>query len=424
MPLCEDTLRPLSTSVVFLKSYGKGPDDVHTCKSKRPHLMVLFPDVIQLFTTSDAGEELSMESSMDLVEKPATVLALGAKNQWFSRKSRTSGGNFMKERKFHHLNGSNSMWSNDSGISQEEDVTDLKPGQVFRLNVAISQILSVDIVKGKRLKIWYQPNRPSKRGIVEEQTILVLRTIMNAMDYRSNSKSNGQTAPTKGAHHFTIVLSNEDEAVNLKYDIERAQKQLALATLWLSDGLPLRPDSSIVMATINQNLPRNTQSNDHGFSQVYALNNPVWGKEIVLPEEMSYVLSNPNSRLYNITVITVHLQTPLGRAVVEIPCAALLNSSYEDGKPIETPAVLQDGLGDDSLRPGKSWKVILQWKAVKGSEIDTNLNDRESRILSPDRHSKYTNGDAPSSTISSTSESRVQSRNQVQGNRCHSRPVS
>ena len=52
----QDDILPLYTGVVRLKSYGKG-EDVHVCRNRRSHLLVLTPDAIQLFTTSDAGME-------------------------------------------------------------------------------------------------------------------------------------------------------------------------------------------------------------------------------------------------------------------------------------------------------------------------------------------------------------------------------
>ena len=50
----DPSIYALKTAIVRLKSYGKG-EETHVCRNKRPHLLVLSPEALQLFTTNDAG---------------------------------------------------------------------------------------------------------------------------------------------------------------------------------------------------------------------------------------------------------------------------------------------------------------------------------------------------------------------------------
>ena len=382
MPLCDDGIRPLAISVVSLRSHGKGPEDVKSQKSRRPHLFVLFPDAIQLFTTSDAGEDLLEGTNGTMADQDgggarAVFSKLARKPVFLSRNATRARTSSTKQ--VSRVESDNSLNAASESNLEEEDSADLEPGQVFRLYVTLAQLLSIEVVKGNRLLIWYQPNKPSQRGTVEEQTMMVLRTILSAMDYRTSSIGSAGP-PSKDAHHFTVVFTGGEEALDIKYEVERAQRQLALATLWLSDGLPLRSDSAIVMATVNSYInqsdgtpSKGKKACDYAFAPVYALPLPQWGKELTLPMELGNIMSNPGSRQCANTGINVYLHTPLGRALAEIPCVALLRSAAEGGLPLVAPATLQDPLGDDSLRPGKCWKVLLQWRASKGPEVNPLL---------------------------------------------------
>jgi len=64
----------------------------------------------------------------------------------------------------------------------ETDPEDLAEGQVFRVGVALNQLLGIQPYKENQLIIWYQPNKPSKKRIVEDQTMMVLRGLLGAVE--------------------------------------------------------------------------------------------------------------------------------------------------------------------------------------------------------------------------------------------------
>lgn len=412
--LLDDDIRPVYTSVVRLKSYGKG-EDVHYCKNKRPHLMVLTPDAVQLFTTLDAGPAYPEERG---AMNQAALGALSSRAQYAmslvtrSKPSYTSSGESVAGAPSSVTlqqptnNGSGSGGTGD-------DPEDLSEGQVFRLGVALSQILAVQVVKENRVRVLYQPNRPSKKGSVEEQTLVVLRTLLSAVDMVSWNNVGTPTPPSAfpHAHHFTIVAPNGCEAGNIRDEIERAQRQLAFAVLWLSEGLPLREESKPTMVTVGPKTTRpETGGSPNGYAtdeedvlpcavgtSAYMVPFPSWGQNILLPPEACNALASQNSRRLGDTVIMIYLSTPLGPATAEIPLFSLVHSTSGGGAPMLTQARLQDrAAAEEQLRPGKRWAMNLQWKVVKGDMLSgsssggiqsvsssSNVREPSARIRTP-----------------------------------------
>lgn len=384
--LLDDDIRPVYTSVVRLKSYGKG-EDVHYCKNKRSHLMVLTPDAVQLFTTLDAGPAYTEEKG---AMNQAALGALSNRAQYamsLVTRSKPSASNSSGESVSGAPSSASLQQTATGSGGTGDDPEDLSEGQVFRLGVALSQILAVQVVKENRVRILYQPNRPSKKGSVEEQTLVVLRTLLSAVDMVSWNNATTPPPPLTfpHAHHFTVVAPDGFEARNIRDEIERAQRQLAFAVLWLSEGLPLREDSTPTMVTVG---PKHTGpgSGPSGASpngyvtdedeialpsavgiSAYTVPFPSWGQNIQLPPEACSALASQNSRRLGDTVITIYLSTPLGSATAEIPLFSLMHSTSGAGAPMLTQARLQDrAAAEEQLRPGKRWMMNLQWKVVKG----------------------------------------------------------
>lgn len=419
-----DDILPLYTGVVRLKSYGKG-EDVHVCRSRRSHLVVLTPDAIQLFTTSDAGIEeeqmtpaLSARSSSKSLSMVTSrrgnlprislrhLLSHSAQENAQEGNTNAAGttATIAPPPSVHHVPSSGSLL---------EDPEDLAEGQVFRLGVALNQVIAVEIVKESRLIVFYQPNRPSKKGTVEEQTLMVLRSLLRTVDV-TKWRESGTTSPPAShlnAHHFTIVMDSKEEATSLKDEIERTQKQLARAVLWLSEGLPLRSASSIVMVTIgpgsngngagsaglrggnngngsgNSSAPSSAGSSSAGSTtststnstaniggQAYVIPYPSWNSILELPNEVSSALASPSSRRALTTSVKVYISTPLGPATAEVPLLQLMQSAAEGSAPMTTAATLRDfPEAGTSLRPNKRWDVLLQWRAEKGETIVPQL---------------------------------------------------
>ena len=403
----QDDILPLYTGVVRLKSYGKG-EDVHVCRNRRSHLLVLTPDAIQLFTTSDAGMEEDLQPA--LAPKPSlksvSMVTSGRANvsrmslrhllahprKDIAEEGETSNGNSPTATALASASHSSS--------SLLDDTDELAEGQVFRLGVALNQVVAVEIVKESRLKVFYQPNRPSKKGTVEEQTLMVLRGLLRTVDLMSSKwRESGSAAPPvahPNAHHFTVIMDSQHEAAGLKEDIERTQRQLALAVVWLSEGLPLRSASSIVMVTIGpgsnsassashktggsgtgDDENNNLGNNNHGTSdfstgggQAYTIPYPSWNATLTLPNEVSSALASPTSRRALTTSVKVYLSTPLGPATAELPLLQLMQSAAEGSAPVTTASTLRDPpeVGA-SLRPDKRWDVLLQWRAEKGEVV-------------------------------------------------------
>jgi len=414
---------PLSTGVVRLKSYGKG-DEVHKCRKTRPHLFVLTPDAIQVFTTADADgpiEDAPKSVMLKARERTVSMLhptkgplaGISLKGVLSHKRSpsigddESSGLNFLDENE--------SLRNSKSGYV--EDPEDLSEGQVFRLGVALSQIVGVEIQKEVRVKVFYQPNRPSKKGTVEEQTLMVLKgllktvDIMKFRDYKQGTSNTNPSSsppgepalaasnapvmpPHKHAHHFTIVTESNEEAAGIKEDIEHAQRQLAMAVFWLSEGLPLRGTSNIMMVTVTgSNAPSSAGSTgssasadggtDVGTTPLppaagtygYTIPYPAWDSELDMPMEISGALANHTSRKSLATQVKVYLSTPLGPATAEIPALSLMQSAAEGSAPVTTVATLQDPTDPGTtLRPGKKWRMLLQWKAIKGELVLPAIN--------------------------------------------------
>ncbi len=323
-----------------------------------------------------------------------------------------------------------------------EDPEELTEGQVFRLGVALSQVVGVEIQKDVRVKVYYQPNRPNKKGTVEEQTLMVLRGLLKTVDlmkfkdYKTgttpsaapnggagpggpgaatgvaslspaNSTVTANTLntpqamlPHKHAHHFTIVTETKEEAAGIKEDIEHAQRQLAMAVFWLSEGLPLRGASNIMMVTVSgNNTPNSASSSGSGSGSGasgtsttaagnygYTIPYPAWESELDMPMEVSAALANPTSRKSLTTTVKVYLSSPLGPATAEIPALALMQSAAEGSAPVTTVATLQDPTDPGTtLRPGKKWRVLLQWKAIKGDLVLPQINSGSGGVNGLDR---------------------------------------
>lgn len=358
MPLADDGVRPLHTSVVRLKSYGRG-DDAHICKGKRPHLLFLTPDALQLFTTADAGP---IDGDPFMSGDTGSGSSRGIPHPFNLRNiTKKLVGN---DEARPPTEAPKAKLAKTSSASELEDDEDLAEGQVFRLGVALNQLINLEVYKENQLIVWYQPNRPSKKRIGEDQTMMVLRGLMGALEsvtklqtgYGSGARP---AAPHPSAHHFTIKFMDGNEANQVKEKVFLAQKQLAGAIVWLSEGLPLCPESSVVMVTVG---PK-------GGGAAHAIPMPALQSEMHLPMEASVALAAQGSRRATSTCVNVYLSTPLGLAVAEIPLQRVMQSAGEGGAPFGVDAVLQQPLGKDTLRPGKRWQVMLSWKARRGAAI-------------------------------------------------------
>lgn len=146
-------VEPVETAVVRLLSYGR-TQRPHGSRKKMPHLMMLASDRIVLYTAMDDGCCLEDQGSMmetSLSERPS----LGQRSRSFMRlssvtKHRVDAGEYLH------------------GNSDDED-EELLAGQEFRLGVSINQILDVHVAGDRYMCIVYQPNKPSKRWISEQQ---------------------------------------------------------------------------------------------------------------------------------------------------------------------------------------------------------------------------------------------------------------
>ena len=372
-----DDIFPVLTSVVKLKSYGKG-EEVHVCRrSKRPHLFVLTPDVIQVFTTADADDITSSSSSssttphQQLAHEPSLLSNLIHRKQKPAAAAATTAP---------PPPPAALIAATSSTSLSPEDPEELAEGQIFRLGVSLNQVLGVDIVKDVRVKVYYQPNRPSKKGSIEEQTMMVLRTLLRTVDVKKVGKHHREASslPHPNAHHFTIIAESTEEALAIKDAIERSQQKLAMAVLWLSEGLPLRRTSSIVMVTVGASSVNTTTTttttaataNANIGQNTFSFPYPAWNAELELPIDVSGALGTPNSRRSLTTSVKIYLSTPLGPATAEIPLLSLLQSASEGSAPITTTATLQVPPEQGTLmKRKKKWQVMLQWRAIKGEAL-------------------------------------------------------
>jgi hypothetical protein len=377
-----DGLRALRSAVVRLKSYGRG-EDTHVCKNKRPHLLVLTPDALQLFTSDDAAEEAAAGGG-----KPAAgARAYGGLGKLVSVRAR--GESPMGR----EATGAAAPAAAVAGAAAPTggDAEDLQEGQVFRLGVALGQILSVQVVKDCRLLVTYTPNRPSKRNAVEEHALSVLRSLRERMEEAvrwREAAGEGARRRDPTAHHFTVVAADGGEARGLAAAVQRAQRQLALAVEWLADGLPLRPQAQLVMLTVTgggedggaeggaqgrgrAGPPPGDEAQGAGAppGHAFVLPFPAWGAQLELPPAVGAAIAAPSSRRAAETSIAVYLSTPLGPAVAALPLAQLRRSAAEGSCPLTAVAALQTPPGDDASRPGKRWEVVLHWHAVRGEPL-------------------------------------------------------
>lgn len=145
-------VEPLETAVVRLLSYGR-TQRPHGSRKKMPHLMMLASDRIVLYTAMDDG---CLEDQGSMVEVSLSERhSLGQRSRSFMRlssvtKQRVDAGEYLH------------------GNSDDED-EELLAGQEFRLGVSINQILDVHVAGDRDMCIVYQPNKPSKRWISEQQ---------------------------------------------------------------------------------------------------------------------------------------------------------------------------------------------------------------------------------------------------------------
>ena len=133
-------------------------------------------------------------------------------------------------------------------------------GQFSKLGVALTQLLTVEIVKETRLKISFAAQRPSFRK-KEETTMTVMKGILFPLWYPYDAVSKddwsldtyleSHLVKDPGVHSFVVELASPAEAEHLKEEIECAAKRLYSAVQFLSLGLPLRASSSVTMVTVD-----------------------------------------------------------------------------------------------------------------------------------------------------------------------------
>lgn len=379
MPISEDGIRPILTTVVKLRSYGKAIDPHFSKKKQRPHFFILTSDFVRIFTTSDAGtfdDHSSIKGSSGITKTTNAALAPFSKLL---------------------------IHSKHSPASDPLDEEELDDAQVFRMGASLNQILDVVIVKGNRVVIYYQPNKPSKRSIhslVEEQTHTMLRSIKEAVEYMTGKDDDDaleKAIPHRNitnsiAHHFTIETSDAHEARLIKNSIKIARKKLIMAILWLSDGLPLTTDCQAIMITAG---PRQSNSNIHTVPF------PSWNSEIDLPDSVSIALAG-GARAESDILVKAYISTPLGTAIAEMPLAEIQNSAFTGGAELTALATIHEHHAASSCtaagglsqiheeeeeedrnimsnfllkKESKKMEVCLHWKAVQGEIInDSNVS--------------------------------------------------
>ena len=158
----EDHILPVYTSVVRLKSYGKG-DDTHICRSRRPHLFVLLVDALEVFTTADAGSmyDESMNSLVSMPYNTDTSVSLIHRKQG-------PFANLPRPNLFRKKQNNTQRATTATATIREEDSSTHRPqeypeelveGQVFRLGVALNQVISVHVLPTNQNVLRYSTNR-------------------------------------------------------------------------------------------------------------------------------------------------------------------------------------------------------------------------------------------------------------------------
>jgi len=137
-------------------------------------------------------------------------------------------------------------------------------GQISKLGVALTQCLSIELFKEKRLKICFAAQRPAIKK-AEEATLTALKGIFFPVwfpidawykeKWSFDAYLEGHLVKDPGVHKFIIELPTAQEAVDLKLAVEQAMRRLHKAVRFLSLGIPLRSSSTVTMITVDATPP-------------------------------------------------------------------------------------------------------------------------------------------------------------------------
>lgn len=409
---------------------GEGSDTPYSGKSSKPYLLTLTPDAIHLFTTDDAEETLY--SAPVLLVAPSTNTNNPSSKLGQAKSIRLAPGSLLKkgdqqESKPFTLSAvksapqavqlhpevsgnsatSSSQGGDDSqqkqqtgGTSSQGDASDSHHhnnqsdhGQISKLGVALTQCLSIELFREKRLKICFAAQRPAIKK-AEEATLTALKGIFFPVwfpidawykeKWSFDAYLEGHLVKDPGVHKFVIELPTAQEAVDLKLAVEQAMRRLHKAVRFMSLGIPLRSSSTVTMITVDATPPPifngKNNSNSSNMSPGTALMAhatarrhtwgpqqqrvpqlshvipfPGWGEKLAVPDIVGMAIAHQQAQLdqpmmvrmpsaasqqYQDVVVKIWLNTPLGPAVAEVTPTMLLQSVKAGGAPVEVRAMV------------------------------------------------------------------------------------
>jgi len=416
---------------------GEGSDAPYSGKSSKPYLLTLTPDAIHLFTTDDAEETLY--SAPVLLVAPTTTNANSnypSSKLAHTKSIRLAPGSLLKKGdqqeskpfissavtsapqvvQLHPEVSGNSATSSSQGgedpqqkqqtggTSSQGDASDshhhysnndnqTDQGQISKLGVALTQCLSIELFKEKRLKICFAAQRPAIKK-AEEATLTALKGIFFPVwfpidawykeKWSFDAYLEGHLVKDPGVHKFIIELPTAQEAVDLKLAVEQAMRRLHKVVRFLSLGIPLRSSSTVTMITVDATPPpifnAKNNSNNSNMSPGTALLAhatarrhtwgpqqqrvpqlshvipfPRWGEKLALPDIVGMAIAHQQAQLdqpmmvripsaasqqYQDVVVKIWLNTPLGPAVAEVTSTMLLQSVKAGGAPVEVRAIV------------------------------------------------------------------------------------
>ena len=356
-----------------LKCYGKGENDIHVCRKRRAHLLLLAPDNLSVYTSSDAG---NAESSLTAASKKLLSLKNSMrfmqrlKSKGLSHENASNEFGLQKMRKSESTSSLMNRVSEEDSSSDEED--ELLEGQIFRIGVSLNQILCVEIHNGSEMVVFYQPNKPTKRSILEQNKIYLYKNLMDAVDtlgsvmYKSDSKSKIDIfGKYPDAHHFLVKFSKGEDPFKFKSEISNAQDRFQQAMVWLGRCLPLNDQSHVIMLTVG----------NHDSSHRFCHPCPSLNSAIDLPTDVGKSIAKQDSK-YLDTRISVYLSTPIGPATATISLMEVERSDKEGHAPVQSEAILEN---PPCAPEGYKWTVKVEWAATK-TKIIGKLDSGEIKI--------------------------------------------
>lgn len=363
---------PLRSAIVALKCYGKGQNDIHACRKRRAHLLLLTPDNLSVYTSSDAG---TAESSLTAASRK--LLSLKHSNRFMQRlKSKgLSDENMSSEfglQKMRKSESTSSLMNRASEEDSSDEEDELLEGQIFRIGVSLNQILSVEIHNGSEMVVFYQPNKPTKRSIIEQNKVYLYKNLMDAVDtlgsamYKKDNKSKADIfGKYPDAHHFLVKFSKGEDPVEFKSEICNAQDRFQQAMVWLGRCLPLNDQSHVIMVTVGYQ-----DSLDRFCHPRPSLNDL-----IELPLHVGKAIAKQDSRYLDMR-ISIYLSTPIGPATATVSLMEIERSDKEGHAPIQSEAILENPPGAPE---GYKWTVTVEW-AAKKTKIIGKLDSREIKV--------------------------------------------